>query len=148
MDDEQIEDYQVDKYGYKMEDDKANWKGNIMKTSLSLLKVILYKMTTTEDFAKGTKAHVKSVLTQSSVKFTEDQREKEVFEDDLMTKKSCVNFYTTSTPIDQYSDNHGIKQRVDTQNRKLGLLKNQRYWEDKGYEADYLLITTIYPIYF
>ena len=148
MADEQIKDYQVDKYGYKKVDNKANWKGNIMKTSLSLLKVILYKMTTTEDFAKGTKAHVKSVLTQSSVKITEDQREKEVFEEDLMTNKSCVNSDTILMSKDQYSDNLRIKQREDTQNRKLGLLKNQRYWEDKGYEADYLLITTIYPIYF
>ena len=65
-----------------------------------------------------------------------------------MTIKSHENLDTSSVPKDQHSDNYGIKQLEDTQNRKLGLLKNQRYWEEKGYEADYLLITTIYPIYF
>ena len=107
--------------------------------------------TTIEDFAKGTKAHVKSVLARGSERITEDQRKlyrNELSEEDLKTKQSCKNLDTSSAPRDQLSDNYGIKQRADTQNRKLGLLKNQHYWEDKGYVADYLLITTVYPIYF
>ena len=133
MDDEQIKEHYVEMSGFVLESDSANWKGNVMK--ISLLKVILFNMTTLEDFAKGTKAHSnKNVIARCSERITETRREfcrDESPKEDLKTIKSCENLETSSASKDRHSDSYRIKQQAGMQNRKLGLLKNQRYWEEK-----------------